>query len=63
MSEVFGENMDAEGKRMPHEESRVAMSPSDEMAVRCVFQHLVQLCNEGRGLHDASSTGSHYGSG
>lgn len=60
--EVFGENMEAEGKRVPHKESRLAMSPSYEMAVGCVLQHIVQLSNERRGLHVASSTGSHYGS-
>lgn len=60
--EVFGEDMEAKGERMPNKESRVSMSPGNEMVVGCVFQHFVEFSNERRGLHVASSADSHYGS-
>ena len=61
MPEVFGQDMETEGKRMSNKECRIEMSPSNEVVVGCVLQHFVEFSNEWRGLHVASSAGSHYG--
>lgn len=60
--EVFREDMEAEGERMPDEKGRVSMSPGYEVIVGWFLQHFVEFSNKRRGLHVASSAGSHYGS-